>query len=530
MTLALALATTAAAAPATLEADRVVLTPELLEAEQGRWSSDGWRLDFDEAVVSEGQVTLAGVRLTGCETDPPAWSLRSHEVVWKEDRLVLRRGVLELGSLPVVPVPRLSLPTRSRTVRPLLPELGYGDDGARVVLPVAVSTAAGELQVAPGVRSRRGPQLGLQLAGTGGHVEALGAWEAWRGGDLRGLLQSDAAVAGPGWSAAVLGAVASDRDVLDDFALDALGRSTPWLEQRALLALGPLSVHHLGWQDDDGLVGRPGATVEAPVLPLGPLRGRAGLSLDAVGEEARLATWVGAEDLRAVGPVELRLAGAGRSLVYGSDQVVDGLADATLLVPVWADHGRWVHELAVGGRGAAGARTGELEPRLVADEEPGPPAAGPWLESHWWRPAASVRLAGGLLRSELGWRGAMSTRVASGPWSLHGQLDADGERSLYGGRVGWDDGLLDLGLTSWHADGLLTADQVGVDATVDVVRERGTWRPTGEALASPGQVEGWRLGLGWSSPCGCLEVGAKGGLDHDQRLPQVLAWLDLSRG
>jgi len=529
VSLVLALCAVARAEPGSLEADRVVLTPEELAATDGRWASDGWHLDFDEALIAEGQIVVSGARLTGCETDPPAWALRADEVTWRSDRLVVRGGVLELGGRGVVPVPWLSLPTEPRAVQPHVPELGYGDDGLRVVAPLAVRAGRASWQLSPGVRTRRGPQLGAAVALPSGDVEALGAWQGLADGALRGMVQADLGVAGPGWQAATLGALASDGEVLGDFALDALGRSTPWLEQRALAGVGALSAHVLGWQQDGVITARPGTALAVPVVELGPMRGDAAVSLHAVDGMARLWSRVGLEDVRRLGPVETTARAEARSLTYGTEQAIDGLLETTVLAPLWAEHGTWVHELAVGARGATGARLGELTPRVPDDLAPVGPSAGPWVESRWWRRGASVTAAGGLVTDGAGWAGEGRVRARSGPVAVDMQAVSDGSATLVGGRVGYDDQVVDLGVTSWHADGLISVEQIGVDAAVDVVRERGVWTPRGEVLAAPDALQAWRVGIGWASPCGCMELGAEGGFDLDQEAPQVLAWFDLLR-
>ena len=504
------------------------------------------RLDRPGLHVSGERLTLLpGDRFTfedgwftPCDCEVPIWSLevergRVNPAGWA----TVSGAWLRIGERRVLPVPWAAVPV-GRVAHPLPPRVGWTDDGLLLGVPVWLPLGPrSSLALGPEWRQARGWRLmgAAALAGEQGGGEAAGAvgWDTSEQ-TARGMLSAAVGRAAPGaWRVATTGQWTSDADYLSDFGDSLLARGAPWLEQRALAGIGPARGELFLWQDRPDTGARPSLVLERAVQPLGPLRGGAYGRLDAVDGAARAEPSMRLDHSGDLGPVEVNTGLAGRLIGYGGDtpsSAADGAARGTVLLPMWGEHGAWRHELAAGGGASVARRAGAVLERLPMDAGWAPWSAGPIVESRWWSSKVGVTLTAGApwQADGPGWTGR--ARGSAGPWSLMLQSDGlvDEElTALSGGRVGYGDEVWELWLGGWTMRGQEALDQGRGGAAVWLPGSRGRWRPEVALIATPEALQEARMGLGWSSSCGCLTVTGKAAIAEDRDWPQLGVELQL---
>ena len=517
-----------------------------LDGEVPTGTLSGARLDRPGAHLTAASLEWQGERLTftdgrftpcGCEV--PIWSLEAKRgSVDPAGWATVSGAWLRLGERRLLPVPWAAVPV-GRVVHPLPPRVGWTDDGLTLGVPVWLPLGRrSALAVGPEWRQLRGWRAMGEADITGdqggGVLSGAIGWDTDEGA-LRGMAGADVGRAAPGlWRLAATGQWTSDADYLSDFGDSLLARSAPWLEQRALAGIGPARAELFVWQDRPDNGARPSLVVERPVQPLGPARGSAYGRLDVVDGDARAEPSLRLDHSGDLGPVEVNTGLVGRVIGYGGavpSSAADGAALGTVLLPMWADHGGWRHELLLGGGGSVAGRGGGVLERLPTDAAWTPWSAGPLVESRWWGAKAGVVLSAGapVEASGPGWTGR--ARGSAGPWSLmlqsDGRLEDEAVSGLSGGRVGYGDEVWDLWIGGWTLraeDGLYQGRAGGA---VGLPGEAGRWRPEVEVIATPEALQEGRVGLGWSSYCDCLTVTGRAALAEDRRWPQLGVELQL---
>ncbi|MCB9765512.1 MAG: hypothetical protein H6739_37405 [Alphaproteobacteria bacterium] len=483
------------------------------------------------------------------------WALTAREAWVEDDALRFTGGRVTLGRVPVFAWPAGRLRLSQRRAGVSLPAIGRGANGLEAALPLWLRVGAGRLTVAPGWSMNRGfrGRAGVDLEGEGTAVEVSGA-AGWDRAEKapRGLLEGTATASAGRFEAAASGWWVSDGTYLDDYSGDVLYRGQPWSTHRAALGWGPARLQWTGWQEQapqtDGVAS---LLVRDEARALGPVRLTSWARGDAAVGARSLTGEIGASaaTLHHLGPVELSALGEGRAM--GPDRGLEGRAELGAGLPMWADHGRWRHELVLGARAGVGDglfhQPDRAEvPLTVTDplgvawagllgtfplNQRGPEGVwlGPAVESRWLGPGGArleldARVPYGT--EGLGWAGGVS--LAAGGWSVRGS------------GVGRNGAWRAVGLVQRSGD-ILSAT-AGVRAQEDAVdvyqgvaaadlklqRSRGVWQPGVDLVARPDAVAAAGASLSLSLACGCVTVGGRIGYAEDREGPQVAVWGSLS--
>ena len=497
----------------------------------GRLSVSGDRLVW----VDEGVIEGERVRLTTCACARPTWSVSAAEVRVTLDEVATFRGAwISLCEQPLVPVPAGRLALSDRQSGLLAPDLGLGEDGLRVAVPVYLTLGPhADLTLSPELRTARSARLLSEVryalpGRDGGTARAAAGWD-WKSAAARGALDVDHASA---WGRARAGVDAlwwSDPDYGEDYGDSWFSRRAPWTEARALGAWGPLAVETDSFQAEEAMDQRPVSAVLRGVGALGSVSGRAEARLDGLSEGARLAALDGLSP-RALGRASAAwgadlgvieaLARGQVGAVARADEApwAQGSAGLDLTLPLWWSGRRALWLLDVGGAGLISHTLGDAQP-VLADEALAPAwSAGPTLR------ATALSRAGVPLSATLrlpwtpeGLAPQAELRLRHGPWSATGS----GDRALQELTLGRDDGSLALGLGAARATDLL---QARVSAAVPLPGPLSAWRPSASALLdleAPALLS-TSLGLRFRPACDCVEAELSGALSEDR------AWPDLS--
>ncbi|NOY25215.1 MAG: LPS-assembly protein LptD [Oligoflexia bacterium] len=552
----------------TVTAARFALDPDRGELElwEGTWSRPAGRAKFGHAVIAlrgeAGQIseasilgadgrlhisgetltwgpdgTLAGkgLRLTTCACESPLWEFDAARVRVDDRAARFRGGVLRLCGLPVLPLPAGRLPLRDRASGFLPPDLGFGQDGLVVGLPVyLLAGPQADITLTPELRTQRGERLLMDTRwsqpGGGGRLRVAGGWDKVDQ-DSRGALDLEQAWADGIWRLGTDARVESDQTYLADYGGSFLSRALPFAETRGvaaarglgtgLLGATSLRVEHDSFQSltdssvQDQQLGA--ASLRLAGQRLGPVAVEGGARVDAIGQGTAAwdvegpATGRVEADLRLeagheLGPLRLEAALSGVSRAWTDGQPwLEGQSVARAWLPGWMalGSGRLITEL--GFQAAASARLGSADVRLPVDQP---------LPAWSLGPAATARLLtlGGVPVSAGGWLALTDTGLAPdgwiqaerGPWQIRGSLDRD----LQDARVAYDDGVLALAAGLASAPGALSLLQSKGDASWRLPGVLSQWRPGYHLLVDLVAGQSLQQGptLGFSSRCGCLDA------------------------
>jgi hypothetical protein len=514
---------------------------------------EGRSLAFDADGVLVGQR----VRVTLCACDGvEPWAVGARRVEVEPGAVVRFRGaVVRILDVPVLPVPFGEVPLARRSGL-LPPQLGSGDDGLRVAMPLYIAPERWfDLTFTPEVRTARSARLigeGRYATRHGGGVgTAVGGWD-WQTSTWRGGLDWRSGLAIPWGIAANEGRFTTDPRVAADYGDSFLARQQPWGEGRNLLGAGPLELATdvlqspaAVWQQLAMTAQRPttalgsgflaSAAVTAGVAAVQP----AGLPIEEPVEHIALfadisrPTWVG--PILVVPSVVADAEIASGDLPNPRPRDVHAVVEARL--PLWH----------------AGAALDTVAPLvrvqqvLVDLTEPLAPAA----------PDATPQVAPGILWTRAGALHAVGTATVSDHAELAFEADGDGFGAWAQGRTAaWDaDGAEPIALASagvsvdpgpvhadasWiRADGALLRQPVAGEVH-DLEQVRGTvaWTLPGPVsvfrlsvgIAADLEGKAWlsrSVGLRYTHPTGCVAIGAVARVEPDRELPDVAVTIDV---
>ncbi len=577
-----------------VDAERLRLVREtgLLALERGAWQGPSGALRFESATVPLGEgvtvvlgarfeapaqhavVTGAELRVLGpgrlsatdatlglCTCDPAPWSLSARQIAVEIDGVArLQGGWVSVCERRLIPLPPISVPLEDRRSGLLAPHLGYGQDGVVLGEPLfLVLGPHADTTIEPELRGERGlrglGELRYALAPQeGGLLQVAAGWDRLTEGG-RGALDLEHAWTPGRWRSAVDAQWTSDERVQADYGGDFLARSTPWSEQRALLAWGD----HRGALRVDGrsvlmpadALQRPiSGVVSAPALSLwgGTLQAEArvdharfggaplpfgeGAQSDPLGlrTQARLELDRGF----VLGPTRLVLAGRSRATRWTERPGwVEGGLGAAALLDLWGDLGSLRHVAAVGlvaeVRDRAGASPAEALPAhsLGDDRLPTGWSAGPVLRSRLLDPV------GVPLRAELaapfgtdGFDPVGRLAFTGAPWTV--TVEADRRLQLARAALDGAPGRVGVGIAhqaSESLDLLQAQGELGWQLP-GPLRE---WRPGWTGLYDLTAERSLNQGplLAFHSRCQCLSFAAAATWAADRELPDLRLQVDL---
>jgi len=536
--------------------------------EEGSWSRPGATLQFQRLeLLPDGRVRLDGAAFTscGCSEGRPPWQLQAWRVVVRPDeRAVVIGGLVRLAGCPLVPVPAALLPLRERQTGLLPPELGYGQDGLELGLPLyLVLGPSADLSLIPRWRQQRGLRLGSELRWAlphdgGGELEVEGGYDALEGA-LRGAVDWRHGHADGGFRTAGQGRLVSDHEYLADFEPDFASRQQSFHEARALVGYRGVRLEHDSFQDPAGAEQRLlGVVLARPARDAGALSpwvqldlglGGSGPQLDELDQRWMVSrSGMGLDLGGGLGALQAQARLAGRALLVES---LDGSgaqepapaqaqlsAEGELTLPMWADHGAARHLLRPSLRAGSALTQGEPLSTLHPSLSPLPAWwVGPALQSRWLTHGAMpFQLDASLPISDQGLLPRAEAWLGQGPW--WGSLLAGGDwqqdqgfgEGLLRAAVGLrgDPGSLSLGALRLQEEAASGQLQVGASWALPLGQDR--WVPRASARWSPEDavfVER-HLGLAFSSRCDCLGVSLGATWAEDRSWPDL--GLQLSAG
>jgi hypothetical protein len=506
---------------------------------QAALESGGFRIQSQELEILDGsRLEGEGVSFTPCSCEPELWGVTAEQVsLVLDEEIRFRKGWLQVCERRILPIPRGRLPLQARKSGFLIPELGMGDDGGRIRVPVFWTLGPhADLLLEPELRTERGARLlaegrlglgptgPLQMGGSAGwdglEEEWRGHWSG-RGGGSDGRLEG-----------AVDALWMSDGDVRQDYEDDYLLRAEPWIEQRAFVGWGPARLETEQRLEDGnqrvlgGVLALPGARQGAFSLD-----GSSRLDLFAdrnngvlTDPKPRLEGSLGLATGQDLGVLRLE-ARASAGAVAWQDQEAWGTitAGAAAWLQTWGP-GRDTNRLDQWGVVAAASRTSAEHMVLHPWDRPEPDwQLGPALRTRWVsRSGVPVSLGlelpvtpGGLDPS--GW-----FRLQQGAWSAR----VRGSSELQEAWLSWQDPVWGLGggmvhdESLWQALGWLSSPPIGPRAAL-----RLGWTGLVDLDERASLSQG--PSLGFSSPCDCLELQLSALWSVDRELPVLGLQLDL---
>lgn len=489
------------------------------------------------------RMAAQGAWLSLCTCPRGPWSVEARQVeVVLDDVVRFQGGWIRVCERRVLPVPVGALALADRRTGLLLPQVGWGRDGATLGAPVMTRLGpSADLVAMPEWRQERGwrgvgearlglaPGEALSASGFGGldskRREGRGA-AALRGG----------VTPGPG-RLAVDGQWLSDAAVLADYGDGFLARSAPWSESRAVAGVGLLRAETNRYQalGGDDLQARPWSLVAArggdavgPLVVHGLLRAD-GIA-DAVqrpsdpAERVRLWGAGGAAVGGEVGPTRLLARVDGRVAQWDdAPSALQGRVRGRALLDLWGDVGALRHLAGVGVEGGLARQAGPREIRLP-DERPAPAwAVGPALESRWLTASgAPVSMWVTAPVTPTGLRPTARLDLRLGAW----QSASQGSRDLQDVRLMRDDGVLRVGAGAIHSGALLQGVAEAAWRLPGPLSElRPGWRAQRDLVG--GSWLSQSALLSWESRCDCLDVAASATWSADRAVPDLMLRVEL---
>ncbi|MBW2252994.1 MAG: LPS-assembly protein LptD [Deltaproteobacteria bacterium] len=533
-----------------VEADRIVLEGGVIRGEGHVLVQLGDTRITAETLTFDGEtLSGTGVSYTNCGcVELPPWRVTAAEAEWVPDETVrVRRAMLRLLDVPVLPIPAGTIPLKRRSGL-LLPTVSHGVDGWRFAQPFYLTVGrSADLTLTPEVRTKRSVRLlgEARYALRGGSGSLTGAL----GHDYAERRPRGAAAWTHGWSDGTLltatrGQWAGDPTYFADYGDRFLDRGHPYDEARILLGAGqveigtdvfqsveptdhlvaelgvyqpsgPIPAGFLGaasvragywvhgetpWGGTDGFLTVASETRLERPMQAGPVRlsalARARVTADAVGGllhaeagmDARLPAWH--QGTRGLSHLEPQL----RVLYAGSTTL--GEVSPDVLPPRWTASPSLLYRHS-GRRGLVEARTGvALTSSGWQIDLGGHARTGPW---NGWLQGRGGPEGLDLGSAGIHWaqaRGSVEVAWSYSPERLLYQPDPDDVRSLHQLRGG----------ARWTLPGPLHTLALSASSTWDL--ERSQWLHRGG-------------GVRWTHPTGCLALGMEAWLDDDRPIPDV---------
>jgi hypothetical protein len=501
--------------------------------------ADGLWIEGEEfELQKDGRVQGRDVELSTCTCDTKLWSVEAGEVDLQMGAEVrFERGRLQICERSVLPIPRGRVPLASRSSGLLIPELTWGEEGARIRAPIFWTMGPyADLLVEPELRSQRGAIMNAEgrLGGGAGAAMVMGGsagWDAledqwrghWRGrGSLsRGRVESSMDYLW--WS---------DPDFRKDFEDDYLLRAEPWTDQRAHVSWGPLRLETSGTAED-GQQRLLGGALDSPGHRLGVLSVDTRTRVDIFASqqdgllteprtraESRMRASAGGTrgPVQAAGHVE-----AAGVAWQDSDPWAEASAGGALWVQTWgAGPGRtrldqW------GFSGSVGANTAGYEPQIDWDLTAPAWTVGPSLRSRWiTTDGVPMSLGLDLPWSPNGLDPVGHLRLQNGAWSAF-LVGSQETREL---RLAWRDSVWGGGAgvvqSSEILQGLGWVDSPPVGPSASL---RLGW--SGLVDLRVGQSLSQGPYLRYSSACDCLDLRIQASWTEDRTRPIIGMQLEL---
>ncbi len=505
--------------PLTVTADKVSVTPARLSAEGNvRLQNGSGELSADEVVYSVETEDLyaKGVLWTPCTCLPAPWAIEAEHVEGRLDDALVATGVwLRVCERRLIPLPGGELIVSGRSVRPLVPTLGYGRQGAHVGLPTWFPVGdSGSLEVSPEVYSR-GP------VGARGHIEGgLGDASARVGvsdATVRGTAQAQLAQHTGTSRWGFDGSWYSDESYAEDFGGTYFDRHPIDAGRRGFVAVGPVRVEHFSPAFAEG--GRPAAAVvsfPSEIVLGGALNASMRIDRVAGGDDGitRLSGAAAYSKGWRSGPVEV----SSRVLVEES-QDSSGMRARGMGGTLRAGLAHWGE--VYGGRIVALSGVEYQQQRVLRGVHLSHfGGIGPFHEARLVTTSGvPLRFAVASPWTEEGWMPVLDLEIQQNGWTVAGTGHRDTQFGRFG-RTG-EDGDVHLGVLredAFHA----AYGAVGVAVGAQ-------WRVGWTGSADVGAFEVVHHGpdVRWEPPCGCISASASVEWARDVSVPAAFMRVDL---
>jgi hypothetical protein len=525
----------AADVPLELSADTVRVSEDEVRAAGDVsliWDGNQVHADLLEVQLLEG----GGVDFQGenaswsrCICDTPLWSVSADAVegsVGKE--LVLNQARLRVCDVPVLPVPWLRVPLDERAPRIMFPEGGFTSGSPWMALPVFVPVGdASDLVLAPEVWKERGVRQRVEWQspfGTG--LAVIGKEDTLE--PFRGMGAMDGAYDDGLYRVGIDGLWLSDSAYLADFGEDYWTRNTPWAEQRTMVGFGPFRLQS-ATTDTDSLQRPISGVLALTGKQVGPVGFSGVVRTDLMQDPANpsgdqlqrgVASFM-ATTGRDFGFVEADSVMQVQAIQWSDSNPRTGTEwTSRVHLPMWGDVGSVRHLASLGFEFGFANTVGTVDVRDPRVRDVPGWSAGPLFRSEWLT-STGVPLHGEakVMMTEDGVRPSGAINFQTGPWTVVGQ----GEEDLQGGRVGFDDEWLSVGVASARVDGLF---QAGFSGAFSV---GAGWRPgwSGVMDVPTGSMIQQGPHVVYSSPCDCFDVRMQAEWSPERILPDALVRIDL---
>ena len=486
-------------------------------------------LDLQLSPDGVGSIRAENALWTRCLCDSPPWSVSAASAEGTiGDELILNGARFRVCDVPVLPVPRLRIPLNPRTPRVMLPEGGMIGGSPWVSLPVFVPVGSStDLVLAPEVWIERGYRQRVGWKSPFGNGTAiLGQEEV--GGPLRGLFDVDGASDDGLFRAGVDSQWMSDDAYLRDFGEDYWTRSTPWAEQRMLVGVGPVRLES-AMTNTDALQRPVGGTLSITGQQVGPIAFSASTRADVVQDDIEphgghlqrgMASFM-ATTGRTFGVVEADSTVQVHAVQWSDTAPRTDMGWVSRVhIPMCGEVGSIRHLASMGLEFGTAKTDGPVDRRDPWIAEPHEWSVGPTFQSQWLS-SSGVPLHGEakVLMTEDGLKPGGNINFQKGAW----KAVAQGDESIQGGRIGFDDGVYAVGVGSARMEGLF---QAGLNGSLSI---GSGWRPgwLGVVDVLEGSVMRHGPQVIYSSPCDCFDVRMQADWAPDQTLPDALVRIDL---
>jgi hypothetical protein len=528
---------TAFAADGSLEikGDSVRVSSEELRAEGDvSFLWDGHQIHADLLkiqLVEDGFSTFQGENVwwSRCVCGTPPWSVSAASAVGTVgEELVLRNARLRVCDVPVLPVPWLRLPLNPRMPRVMFPEAGVNNGSPWTAFPVFVPIGAStDLVLAPEAWMGRGFRQRAEWESPfGAGVAIVGQEEVT--GPPRGMGAIEGAQDDGHFRVGVDGLWVSDQDYLSDYGEDYWTRSTPWVEQRMMMGVGPFRLQS-AMTDTDSLQRPVSGVLAVTGQHIGPVAFSGLTRTDVIQDpenplgghiQRGMASFM-AMTGRDFGILEADSAVRLQAIQWSdSTPRTDTEWVSRVHMPMWGEIGSMRHLASMGLEVGFTNTEGPVDLRDPWVSDAPRWSAGPAFHSEWLS-SSGVPFHGEakLMMTEDGVRPSGDINFQNGSWKIIGH----GTEDIQGARIGFDDGALSVGVASARVEGLF---QAGVNGSFSF---GSGWRPgwTGILDVPTGAMIQHGPQVIYSSPCDCFDVRMQAEWSPDRILPDALVRIDL---